>query len=68
MINLDLHSIPESEQENVLSIYWQLLGECEALADNENDAMLQRLVEGAFRQWNVVTGQDHVPRWISRKK
>lgn len=68
MLNLDLETIPPEEQANVLSIYWQLLGECESLADNENDAMLQRLVEGGFRQWNKITGQNHAPRWVTRKQ
>lgn len=62
MINLE--TIPESEQSGFISTYWVLLRECEALADNSNDAYLQRQVAGAFEQWNRVTGQDHKPRWV----
>ncbi len=65
MVNLE--TIPEEEQRDFLATFWVLLGECEALADNSKDAYLERQVEGAFKQWNRVTGQNHEPRWKTRK-
>jgi len=63
----NFETIPEGEQRGFIETYWRLLAETEALADNNNDAFLQRLVEGAYQQWNRVTGQDHKPRWQIRK-
>lgn len=64
----NLTTIPKNEQENILSGFWDLLGEVEQNADNENSPVTKHMVEEYYKLWNRVTGQNHEPRWITRKK
>ena len=63
----NLTSIPKNEQENVLASFWLMLRECENSADNDNNPVLKHQVEGLYKQWNRITGQEHVPAWEARK-
>lgn len=63
----NLSTIPAGEQEGVLSTFWFLLRECESKADGPGNQVLKNQVEGAYVQWNRITGQDHKPSWATRK-
>lgn len=64
---VQLSTIKKSDQENVIHVMWILMGECERQADNDNDPVLKVQVEGAYRLWNKVTGDDARPRWVKRE-
>lgn len=56
--------IPENEQENVLSLFWQMLSEIESRTHPETDVLNKSLVEGGFevmQRIGVTTGR---PRWV----
>lgn len=57
-------SIPKSEQENVLAVYWQMMKDQEEKAYDSKNQLDRLLVEGAYRLWNRVTGSDLKPRWM----
>lgn len=61
MINLE--TIPDDEQKDILSSFWSMLRECEAVAYDRSDTILKHEVEGWYRQWNRITGQEHNPIW-----
>lgn len=52
--------------ESLLGNFWSMLRECESRADSDKDAVLRHQVEGYYRQWNHLTGQDHAPAWVRR--
>lgn len=54
------------DSENLLASFWSMLRECESKADSNKDAVLRLQVEGYYRQWNHLTGQDHAPAWVRR--
>jgi len=56
--------IPENENDNFLSIYWQMLGEIESHTDPEKDVLNKILVEGAYKvlhRSGIYTNTK--PRW-----
>lgn len=61
------YKIPKKNQHDVMCSFWTMLKECESNADDTNDTLGKLWVEGWFKQWNTITGYDHVPIWISRK-
>jgi len=63
-----LEQIPRSMHKDVISSYWIMMSELMTQADNENDEVLKVLVEGFFRQWNRMTGDDKKPIWRTRDK
>lgn len=63
---MNLITIKKSLQPMIISSFWAMLRECEAQAENNDDRMLKHQVEGYYRQWNLMTGNDQVPRWIKR--
>lgn len=65
---MQLINIPESEQKDWIESFWQMLRECETKADNENDVILKRWVEGYYKQWNRVTKSNLDPVWVAREK
>ncbi len=65
---INLTSIPKDEQENILSGFWVLLTETEQNADNENNPVTKHIVEEYYKLWNRITGQNHEPIWIRRRK
>ena len=62
-MNLNMH-IKESDQEDVMTSFWQMLQEVEHTATNENNPMLKHFVEGWYKQWNSITGDNNKPRWV----
>jgi hypothetical protein len=59
-------TIPKHRQEDVLSSFWTMMKECESAADCDGDGILKVWVEGWFRQWNQITGDDKQPAWVVR--
>lgn len=68
MSGVNLTKIPASEQEGVLASFWSMLRECESRADAEKDAVGRHLVSEWYKQWNRITGQQHVPAWVARER
>jgi hypothetical protein len=66
MSGVNLTKIPASEQEGVLSSFWTMLRDCESRADSTNDPVGRHLVSEWYKQWNRITGQNHVPAWVAR--
>ena len=60
-IMLNLESIPQNEQKNVISVYWQMLKSLEMTAD---DTLSKHDVEAYYRLWNRMTGDNKSPNWI----
>jgi hypothetical protein len=60
--------IPSDEQTNVMSSFWMMLRECETLADNDDDIILKHMVEGWYRQWNLICKDNKEPVWKTRQK
>ncbi len=52
--------IPESEQENVLSVFWSLLTNAESKAESPLDRID---VEAGYTVLNRIGYTDHRPRW-----
>lgn len=59
-----LDHIPRAEYENVISMYWQLMRESESNAHETNSPLDKHTVEGAYRLWNRVTGDNKKPVWL----
>jgi len=57
------YKIPDNEVENLLSVYWQLLGEVEGKTEPKKDILNARLVEGAHNVLNRAGITDSRPRW-----
>jgi hypothetical protein len=55
--------IPENEQENVLSIYWQMITELESQAHSTNDPFKRMLVAGGYNVLNRINFTKARPRW-----
>ncbi len=60
------YQIPDSEVENLLSVYWQLLAEVESRTDPKKDVLNKLLVEGAYKVLIRAGIVDQKPRWISK--
>ena len=63
---LELNTIKRSMQPDVISSFWTMLQELRSKADNEDDTLLKVQVEGWYRQWNRMTGDDKAPNWTTR--
>lgn len=59
-------TIAPALQENFIASFWTMLRENESRADDKKDTILMAWVEGWYRQWNEVTGDNKKPAWISR--
>lgn len=55
--------IPKNEQENVLSVYWQMLIELETQAHSTNDPFKRMLVAGGYNVLNRINFTKTRPRW-----
>lgn len=58
-----LNPIPKKMQADVISSYWTMLRELESKAEDSNDRILMVQVEGFYRLWNKMTGDNKSPRW-----
>ena len=59
-------TIAEEEQELMIDSFWIMLKECEAKAEESNDKVLIMLVESWFIQWNRITNDTKMPRWLTK--
>lgn len=55
--------IPESEQENVLSMFWVLLRRLENRANTSKNIFDISDVQAGYRLWNRITGDRHKAAW-----
>lgn len=55
--------IPEKEQENLLSIYWQLLSQIESGTDPLKQPLDRLLVESGYAVLNRIGYTTHRARW-----
>lgn len=64
------HKIPAGEEDNILSVYWQMLKEIEAHTKPDRDPLNALLVRGAYKVLNRIGYTKAVPRFdeIVRKK
>lgn len=60
---MNLTTIPKRMQPDVISSFWSMLGELRTQADNDDDRTLKVQVEGWYRQWNEMTGDNKEPKW-----
>ena len=58
---MQIATIAKEEQANMISSFWSMLRELESHAENNLD---KHFVEGYYRQWNRVTGDNKKPRWL----
>lgn len=65
---MNLITIKKSLQPDIISSFWTMLRECEGQAENDNDCVLKHQVEGYYRQWNLMTGDEKEPRWVTIEK
>ena len=57
---MQLETIAQEMHKDVIASFWMMM--CMIEADAE-DALTRCQVEGFYRQWNKMTGDDKVPRW-----
>lgn len=62
-MSLELHKIKRSMHHDVITSFWTMLSELESKARSDNDAVLKHQVEGWYKQWNRMTGDDKRPSW-----
>jgi acyl carrier protein len=60
---MNLTTIAESLQPDVISSFWTMLQECRTNADCNDDRVLRIQVEGWYRQWNAMTGDNKTVSW-----
>jgi hypothetical protein len=60
--------IPDNEQESLLANFWTMLQECESYADEGSEPVLKVEVVQWYEQWNRITGDSKVPRWVARER
>lgn len=67
---MQMQTIEKSEQESLLGSFWAMLMECESRADSGvgKDPLLKHMVAQWYEQWNRVTGDCKVPRWVERQQ
>lgn len=59
---LQLNEIKRSMHKDVIGSFWTMLQECESKAADNNDPLLKLWVEGWYKQWNRMTGDNKKPR------
>ena len=63
---LELYKIKRSMHHDIISSFWTMMTELETQANNTDDRVLKHQVEGWYRQWNRMTGDNKSPRWVSK--
>jgi len=58
--------IPEEEQENVVSMFWQMLVQIEGDTDPEVDRLNYHLVRSGYNLMNRIGVTEERPRWESK--
>ena len=54
------------QQQNLVDSHWTMMMELESQAFSDDDRVLKVQVEGWFRQWNELTGENRQPRWVKQ--
>lgn len=54
------------QQQNLVDSHWTMMMELESQAFSNDDRVLMVQVEGWFRQWNELTGDNRQPRWVKQ--
>ena len=65
---MQLDTIAKPHQADVIASFWAMMRELESQADNEKDAVLHVQVEGYYRLWNRMTGDNKQPIWLTRSQ
>ena len=60
---MQLEKIASKLQPDVIASFWSMLQELESKADGALD---RHFVEGYYRQWNTITGDNKAPRWTKK--
>lgn len=55
-----------SDFEDFKHAFWVMLKECESQADSTNSGLLRHQVEGWFRLWGRLSGDEQLPAWRLR--
>lgn len=58
------YKIPDDEVDNIIGLYWQLLGVVESNTDPEKDKLNKILVEGAYKALRRSGITDSKPIWL----
>mgnify|MGYP000432074084 CR=1 FL=1 len=61
---MQLEKIPAKMHKDVIGSFWYMMRELETVAEDNSDGILMIQVEGFYRQWNEMTGDNKSPRWI----
>lgn len=64
---LELHKIKRSMHHDIIHSFWIMMRECESTANNNDDRVLKVQVEGWYKQWNRMTGDDKKPAWMKEQ-
>ena len=64
---MQLETIPKAMQPDVIHSYWVMMQELQSKAHSDNDAVLMNWVEGFYRQWNQMTGDNKRPIWVKEQ-
>lgn len=62
-MTVQMEKIAPAMQANVIHTYWVMMQELQSVAEDSNDCLLKNLVEGCYRQWNQMTGDNKKARW-----
>lgn len=62
---MQLETIAKKHQKDTIACFWSMLRELESTAENENSPVLKHQVGGWYRQWNAMTGDSKVPRFVN---
>jgi hypothetical protein len=63
-VDLDTIVIPKGEHKDLMASFWTMLQENAGRAADSGDAVLRLWVEGWFKQWNRITGNNQSPPWV----
>ena len=61
---MQMEVIPTKMHADVIASYWTMMQELESKANNDDDRLLKVWVEGFYRQWNEMTGDNKHPIWV----
>jgi acyl carrier protein len=64
---MNLNTITKSLQPDVISSFWTMLQELRSQADGNDDRVLKVQVEGWYRQWNTMTGDNKTVTWSNHQ-
>ena len=65
---MNLNTIAKSLQPDVISSFWAMLQELRSQADGNDDRVLKVQVEGWYRQWNAMTGDNKTVTWSDHRQ